>query len=177
MVMLRPLSWPDDREPLLALDTSFVTDRVYRLEQTDRSFTLTEVPAAPPVRKTYPFAHEVNSLSMFEWVQVASSDGAVVGVAAMKIEGWNKRAVLHHLYVAPTGRGRGVGRAMFEAAMGEARRRNARCLWAETQTTNYGAIRFYERTGFAWCGLDKSLYDPGDTGTGEIALFFSRPVE
>ena len=65
---------------------------------------------------------------------------------------------------------------MVEAALGEARRRDARSLWVETQTINYGAIQFYERKGFEWCGLDTSLYDPAEVIEKEVALFFSRGV-
>ena len=46
----------------------------------------------------------------------------------------------------------------------------------ETQTVNYGAVRFYRSMGFAWCGFDTSLYDPGDAGVDEVALFFSRDL-
>ena len=32
---------------------------------------------------------------------------------------------------------------------------------------NYPAIQFYQRMGFVWCGLDRSLYDPGGDAAGE----------
>jgi ribosomal protein S18 acetylase RimI-like enzyme len=176
VVKLRPLFLPEDWAPLLALDTSFTTDRVFRVERTGRSFTLEEMPVMPPIHKSYPIADEVNTLSTFDWVQVAGEAGEVVGLAAMKIEEWNRRANLRHLYLAPSVRGQGVGRAMVESAIAEARRRDARTLWVETQTINYGAIRFYERVGFAWCGLDTTLYDPSDCRREEVALFFTRAV-
>jgi ribosomal protein S18 acetylase RimI-like enzyme len=93
---------------------------------------------------------------------------------ALKFETWNRRAVVWHFYIAPAYRGRGVGRALVEAAAAEAQNRNARCLWLETQNINYGAIQFYEHVGFRWCGLDMSLYDPQRVATEEIALFFVR---
>jgi GNAT superfamily N-acetyltransferase len=176
MIALRPLRWPDDRTSVLALDTSFATDRVYRLGRARRSLTLEEVPVAPPLRKSYPLAEQADELPALSWASVAVEGDAVVGLAAVGIEEWNRRALLRHLYVAPAARGRGVGRALVEAAAGEARRRGARCLWAETQTVNPGAVRFYERAGFAWCGADASLYDPRDVAAGEVALFFSRPT-
>ena len=36
VIAVRPLRWTDDRAALLALDTSFTTDRLFRLERTDR---------------------------------------------------------------------------------------------------------------------------------------------
>ena len=52
----------------------------------------------------------------------------------------------------------------------------ARCLWLETQNTNYPAIQFYQHVGFRLCGLDESLYDPAGPGRNEIALFFVREL-
>ena len=94
----------------------------------------------------------------------------------MTIEAWNRRAVLQHLYVTREARRIGVGNALVTAAMEAARDRNARCVWVETQTVNYGAVRFYRSMGFAWCGFATSLYDPGDVGVDEVALFFSRDL-
>jgi ribosomal protein S18 acetylase RimI-like enzyme len=176
MILLRDLSWPEDRAPLLALDTCFTSDRFYRLQRAGHSFTLEEVVASQPVHKCYPLATDVESLASLDWVQIASDAGEVVGVVGMGLQPWNRRATLHHLYLEREARHRGIGRAMVEAAMGEARRRGARHLWAETQTINYGAICFYERMGFEWCGLDTSLYDPAEVQEGEEALFFSRAL-
>lgn len=176
MIVLRDLSWPEDRAPLLALDTSFTSDRLYRLQRTNRSFTLEEVVVSQLVYKRYPLASEVESLASLDWVQVASDGGEVVGVIGMEVQLWNRRANLHHLYVERAARQRGIGRILVEAALGEAHKRGARSLWAETQTINYRAIRFYERMGFEWCGLDTSLYDPAEVQEGEVALFFSRVI-
>ena len=176
MVVLRALRWPEDRASLLALDTSFTTDRVYRLERRAHSFALEEVSVATSMQKSYPLENEVDALPTFDWVQVASDGGAVVGMVAMRFENWNRRANLHHLYLAPAARRQGIGRVMIEAALSEARSHQMRSLWAETQTVNYAAVRFYECTGFTLCGLDTSLYDPRDANDGETALFFSRAV-
>ena len=102
------------------------------------------------------------------------ADGAIVGFAAVRFEAWNRRAALWHLYVAPAQRGRGIGRALLAAVTDYALRVGARCLWLETSSVNYPAIQFYQRMGFAWCGLDQSLYAPDGEAAGETALFFAR---
>ena len=94
----------------------------------------------------------------------------------MTIEAWNRRAVLHHLYVAREARRIGLGQALVAAAIKTARDLKARCVWVETQTVNYAAVRFYRNMSFGWCGFDTSLYDPSDVGVDELALFFSRDV-
>jgi GNAT superfamily N-acetyltransferase len=173
MIALRFLHWPDDRASLLALDTSFTTDRAFRLERTDYSVKLLEVPAEPPIHKSYSLAADIDLFPNHDWVQIAEHDDEIVGVAAITIESWNQRAVLRHLYVTSAARGIGVGRALVTAAIGVARDRQARCMWVETQTINYVAVQFYQKMDFAWCGFDTSLYDPRDH---EVALFFSREL-
>lgn len=176
MIALRPLSWPEDRASLLALDTSFTTDRLFHLEQTDHGFKLDEVTAEPPIHKSYSLADDVDLIPSHDWVTVAEHNHVVAGVASMMIDAWNRRAVLHHLYVTRQARRIGVGHALVTAAIGAARDRNARCVWVETQTVNYGAVQFYRSVGFEWCGLDTSLYDPSQVSFDEVALFFSQDV-
>jgi ribosomal protein S18 acetylase RimI-like enzyme len=176
LIALRPPCWPDDRESLLALDTSFTSDRIFRLERTDQMVTLVEVAADPPIHKSYSLAIDVDLFSRYDWVQIAEHDRKVVGMAVLTIEAWNRRAVLHHLYVTRAARRIGVGQALVESAFEAARDRKARCLWVETQTVNYAAVKFYRRAGFSWCGFDASLYDTNDVDVDEVALFFSREV-
>jgi ribosomal protein S18 acetylase RimI-like enzyme len=176
MVALRPLRWPADRASLLALDTSFTTDRVFRVERSDHGFKLDEVSAEPPIQKSYSLVDDVDLIPSHDWVTIAEHNHELAGVASMTIEAWNRRAVLRHLYVTREARRIGVGNALVTAAMEAARDRDARCVWVETQTVNYGAVRFYRSMGFAWCGFDTSLYDPSDAGVDEVALFFSRDL-
>jgi ribosomal protein S18 acetylase RimI-like enzyme len=176
VLALRPLRWPEDRASLLALDTSFTTDRVFNLEQANHGFKLDEAAVESPIHKSYSLVADVDLIPGHDWVAIAEHNDAFAGVASITIEAWNRRAVLHHLYVTPEARRIGVGQALVTAAVGAARDRNARCVWVETQTINYGAVQFYRSAGFEWCGLDTSLYDPSDLVVGEVALFFSRDV-
>ena len=174
MIALRPLRWPNDRASLLGLDTSLTTDRVFHLEQTNHGFKLDEAAVEPSIHKSYSLVDAVDLIPSHDWVTIAEHNHGVAGVASMTIEAWNRRAVLHHLYVTREARRIGVGHALVTAAIGAARDRNARCVWVETQTVNYGAVQFYRSMGFEWCGFDTSLYDPSDVGVDEVALFFSR---
>lgn len=63
LITLRSLRWPDDRAALLALDASFTTDRVFRLERTNNCVTLEEVGVEPPLLKAYPLASRLG-----DWV-------------------------------------------------------------------------------------------------------------
>lgn len=174
MLTIRPLHWPADRPALLILDTAFETSQIYQIEQHDHSFALKAVTVTPALRKDYHFAQDVDRLPDFERVLVAEEDRTIVGIAAAKLETWNRRAVLEHFYIAPAYRGRGIGQRLIESVIQALQADDVRCLWLETQNINYAAIQFYQRVGFHWCGLDTSLYDPKTTAPDEIALFFVR---
>jgi ribosomal protein S18 acetylase RimI-like enzyme len=176
MVAIRPVRLPEDRAPLLALDRSFTTDRVYRIARTADSFALEEAPAQPPVRKEFPLTDDLGAGRTWEQGLVAEQAGSIVGFSAFTHRRWNRRTELWHLYVAPHFRGQGIGRALVEEVVAAARDAEMRCVWLETSNLAYPAIQFYRRVGFVLCGLDVSLYDPASDAAGETALFFARPV-
>src|SRR6187431_1673125 len=99
MFSLREMHWPDDRDSLCALDISFTTDRIYRIVATGLSFALEEAPIVPALHKDYNLPKHVDNLSGFDYVVVAEEDNVLVGMAALEIEGWNRRGELWHLYV------------------------------------------------------------------------------
>jgi ribosomal protein S18 acetylase RimI-like enzyme len=173
---LRPARWPDDEAQLAALDTSFETDRVYRVRRDPLAFALVEEPVTPPLRKTYPVLRpDAGRLRGLGHVRVADAGGVLVGLVAAARSTWNRRVEVEDLYVAPAARGRGVGRALLRSAVTYARGVGARCVWLETQTVNYPAVQFYRHLGFRLCGLDESLYEPegpAEPERREVALFF-----
>jgi ribosomal protein S18 acetylase RimI-like enzyme len=76
------------------------------------------------------------------------------------------------MYVAAESRGHGIGRALLDGILNEARADDAQHAWLETQTNNVPAIRAYERMGFRITGLDQTLY--ADRPDAETALYMSR---
>jgi len=173
MAHLRALQWPADREALRSLDISFTTERIYEVRASGLSFALVETPVSPARHKAYGTADEVDSLPTYDYVVVAEVDEILVGVAALSVEAWNRRAALRHIYVDAGHRGHGIGRALIEDVVREGRERQARCLWLDTQNINYAAIQFYRRLGFQFCGLDTTFYDSRESLAGEIAVFFA----
>jgi ribosomal protein S18 acetylase RimI-like enzyme len=174
MTTIRPISLPADQRAILQLDTSFTTERIYRVHATSTSFTLTEEAVAPPLQKAFVLEHEFGADRMWEHGLVAEDQGRLVGFAAVRLEHWNRRAALWHLYVAPQQRGSGLGRRLLVAAESYARTSQARCLWLETSNVNYPAIQFYRQVGFTLCGLDQTLYAPDGDAAGETALYFVK---
>lgn len=59
---------------------------------------------------------------------------------------------LHQIYVLERARSGGVGAALLQAVIAEARARGAASLWLGVWSQNPRAVRFYERHGFAIVG-------------------------
>ena len=174
MIRCRPLEWPRDREPLARLDVSVATDVIYAVAAGPLSFALTEQRVDPPLHKRYDVSWE--ELPAATVALVAEHDGDLIGAAAAEMHAWNRRLVISHLYVDRGARGSGVGAMLLRELRARAAALGARCLWVETQNVNAPAIRFYQREGFACCGLDTALYDPRQVA-GEVAVFFALPLE
>lgn len=174
MINIRLLDYQQDRLQLGQLDTSFTTNRRYRVSQSGLSFNLLEETIDPPIHKDYRLADDLGTLEDMAFAVIAEENAVIKGLAAVKPESWNRRAVIWHLYVARDCRGRGVGTTLINACLEYANRAKARCLWLETQNINYPAIRFYQKMGFEFCGLDTALYDAEQIGSDEVALFFAK---
>jgi GNAT superfamily N-acetyltransferase len=176
-VVIRPVRWPEDGARLGALDTSFTTSRIYRVDRGPLSFQLVEAAVDPPVRKSYgTLLHEDDRLRQSRHVVVAEEGGTLVGVAAADLSAWNRRVQVEAFFVAPRARRRGVGRALMASVVAFAREVGAGCVWLETQNVNYPAVQFYRHLGFRLCGFDDRLYDPETPEAREVALFFARDL-
>ena len=90
-------------------------------------------------------------------VQLAEIDGAAAGYALVVL-GWgfeerpqprpDRPVLLSQLYCLPQATGRGVGAALMDWAIAEARGWRADALQLSVFSENFGAQRFYQRYGF-----------------------------
>jgi putative acetyltransferase len=78
---------------------------------------------------------------------VASVAGAPVGCGAFRLLD-PQTAELKRMYIAPSARGKGLGRSLVAALETEARALGARRLVLETGTRQIAAIALYRGTGF-----------------------------
>jgi ribosomal protein S18 acetylase RimI-like enzyme len=173
MLTYRPVRLPEDIPALMRLDTSFTTDRIYQVKSEGLAFRLIEQMLDQPLVKDFPLEGELDEDRMWNYGMVAEADEEIVGFGALRIEHWNRRAAIWHLYVSPQYRRHGVGKQLLQHLEAHAAH-SCRCLWLETSSVNYPGVQAYLRLGFRLVGLDTTLYD-GEFAH-ETALYFARDL-
>ena len=90
---------------------------------------------------------------------VAEVDNEPGGLAWVWLEGEGPACAAHvyQMWVAPSKRRLGVGRALLDAAIAWARSVGARALVLDVTTGNTAAVQLYEGAGFVATGSEKSL--------------------
>ncbi|TWF89915.1 GNAT family N-acetyltransferase [Streptomyces capillispiralis] len=168
---------PEDTEAVRALDASFTTDTVFQVTVTEEGFALREIRMELPLTKVFPedepdddAEDDADSRTFI----AHDAAGDLAGFVTVAYSGWNRRLTVEDIAVVPQHRGRGVGRALVGLARKFARERGAGHLWLEVTNINAPAIHAYRRMGFAFCGLDTTLYE-GTPSRGEQALYMSMP--
>jgi ribosomal protein S18 acetylase RimI-like enzyme len=174
------IALPEDAPAIEALDGSFTTGTVFQVTATEEGFVLREAPVEPPLTKVFPEDESdgdegggeggVDSRTFV----AQDASGELAGFVTVSYSGWNRRLTIEDIEVAPEHRGKGVGRALMGLATEFARERGAGHIWLEVANVNAPAIHAYRRMGFAFCGLDTTLYD-GTPSQGEQALYMSMP--
>ena len=136
--MIRPAHASDDA-PLRALDVT--------------GWSAAVSPAVPPSPDQPFFTADLTPAD----VLVAEVDGAVAGYVALgpatRLESNRHVVYMRGLAVAPEHQGRGVGRALVEAAVDAARERGARRLTLRVLAENAPARRLYQACGFVVEGV------------------------
>lgn len=154
-------------------DGSFLVDArlVLSLENGAIRWTYSTV---PPYTRRYP-PEEIDYRSYLndpdKAVYLATLDGRAAGQVRLSCA-WNRFAWVEDLVVDAGCRKQCVGRALLEQAAQWARLKNLAGIRLETQNTNPGACRFYQRCGFILGGFDRFLYRATLPGTEDTALYW-----
>lgn len=96
--------------------------------------------------------------------------GPLLGVAGLWFAAEAKRAHKAHLwgmYVRPSARGAGAGRALLAAALAHARGRGAEGVQLGVAVGNAPALRLYEAVGFRAYGRERAALRVGDRDLDE----------
>ncbi len=87
-------------------------------------------------------------------------DGALVGYAVYGFDGDSFH--LMNLAIVPDSRGRGLGRALMDDFLAEARRLGVREAFLEVAVTNDAALALYRAYGFTDVRVRRRYYQPED---------------
>jgi ribosomal protein S18 acetylase RimI-like enzyme len=71
----------------------------------------------------------------------------------------------------------GIGTKLLQFAEKLAREWKCRSIVLETQTSNYNAIKFYEKNGLSISGLDLNFYSNKDVKNHEVRLEMSKAID
>lgn len=91
-------------------------------------------------------------------VYLGAYDGETCVGLAILADAWFKYLYLDDLKVCGAYRGRGIGRALIQAALETARGRGYRGLYTIGQDDNLNVCEFYLKTGFEIGGFDSRVY-------------------
>ncbi|MBI2865114.1 MAG: GNAT family N-acetyltransferase [Chloroflexi bacterium] len=150
-----------DLEEIEGFDTSFSTDCVWQMdhriadEEVSTTFRAIRLPRAIMVetkRDNDWLAHWQNS----DLLLAVEEDRVFSGYLRLEIDRRRNWGKLIHLAVIRKKRRRGYGTALIEEAKRWSKARRVRGLVAETETRNYPAISFFQKSGFSFCGFNES---------------------
>ncbi len=163
----------DDLEVCVALDHSYLTERVWQMdvqgksEQMVVSFRTMRLPR--PVHVSYPREREE---LLADWHHrdcfLVAAEPEIAGYLTMTARDWHQTGWVADLVVAPEYRRRGRATQLLQAGKAWALQAGLRRLIVETQTRNYPAISLLQRLGFTFCGYNDRYYTNQD-----IAVFFA----
>lgn len=127
--------------------------------------------------QAYTKTWEVSPLNIEELNAVIEQGHSFGAFAEDELVGWaicdyrksNNSLCIQHLLVSEAFRGQSAGRMLIKNINRKARELHCRIVEAETQNTNYPAIQFYRKAGFAITGINTKLYNDST----ETALFLS----
>ena len=103
---------------------------------------------------------------------VWEEDGEIVGNLSIRraLPPSTRGRLIGNVVVRPDFRGRGIGRALMEAALDEARRQGARWVGLEVRADNEVACGLYRRLGFHTVGQTRHLLRPNGIPWPRIGL-------
>jgi GNAT superfamily N-acetyltransferase len=116
-----------------------------------------------------------DSASAKDVVLGAHHEGEIVGVVGVSFSARERarhKALLFGMYVPASHQGKGLGRALLEAALEAARRRQqVRVVQLTVTETNHNALKLYEQCGFASFGVEPYAVALGDGFIAKVHMW------
>lgn len=139
------------------------------------SFELSLKNLPQPLKKTSTstlFSPVVENAKVF----IYTLNDQIVGHLQTGHQSWNNRLRIWDLSIDPSAKRRGIGSALMNQAVTEARAIGARMIVLETQSCNVPAIQFYLKQGFKLIGFDLAHYSNQDIAQKEFRMEFGKTL-
>jgi len=161
-----------DIRPATAADGSAIWDIFHAVVARGDTYVF-----APDMPRDEALAYWLNPSA---WCYVAESGGSIVGTYIVKPNqpGLGSHVANAAFMVSPGARGLGVGRAMGEHCLGEARRLGFRAMQFNfVVSTNEPALRLWQQLGFAIVGTLPGAFRHPDKGFVDACVMFRSLAE
>ena len=155
---------------------TYKTCGYYDIERNERGFNIEYKRFERPENRSF-------SDTLFgEWLEEPVVYGAFEGKALLGfVEGspekWNNRYRISNICVFDkTRRHSGIGSALINVILEEAKSSGARMVVLETQTCNENAVAFYRKNGFDIIGFDLYSYSNADVDRHEVRIEMGKKL-
>jgi ribosomal protein S18 acetylase RimI-like enzyme len=117
-----------------------------------------------------------NDIATKGYSVAAYADGIIVGFSIMSYMSWNNTMWIENFRVSEDNRGQGIGKLLIDESIRIAKNHSVRILGLETQSTNYPAIKFYQKCGFELSGVDLYRYPQRENDLKQIGILMAIEI-
>lgn len=133
-------------------------------------------------KKTFKKQEKSFKINLFEdYIEQSRAFGIferrkLIAIIEGSIESWHNVYRIHNLYVSKRHRKEGFATELFKHIEQVAKSLNARALVLEVQSCNDPAIKFYEKQGLHFIGLNTLEYTNEDVQRKEVRLEYGKRI-
>jgi len=148
----------------------YITNGYYDIRKTDNAFKFEYKRFDGPIEMSF------EDCFFNEWLEDpvaygAFENGKLIGYVEGTLEKWNNRYRISNICIFDNARRHsGIGTALMNTVLKDAKESAARMVVLETQSCNENAIAFYRKNGFDIIGFDLYAYTNTDPERHEIRI-------
>ena len=174
-IIIRNTIFPNDINGIKNIDTTFTTYSKYEILYYEDIFSI-KMKDIETKTKNFIIDNFDEDKKIWDISKIAMYNDFICGFIAAKIEKWNKRLIIWHIYVDKKYRNKGIGNKLMNSISEYAKEKGLKIIWLEVSNYNVPAIISYHKMGFKLCGLDLTLYLNTES-KDEVALYMSKLID
>ncbi|MHA1990151.1 MAG: GNAT family N-acetyltransferase [Candidatus Hodarchaeales archaeon] len=174
-----PEDYPDNKIIQFQYESNYYYDIVKKEKEngTGWSFDLIKSPFKSKFVKNLKEAFFDKYKENTEYFVMLNDQDIEVGQLSVGHQKFNNRARIWDIYIDRAFQRQGMGTSLLRFAENKAKYWKCRLIVLEVQSSNFNAIKFYEKNGFSVSGFDLNFYNNNDIEKHEIRLEMSKNFE